>query len=194
MVLESLGQERYLQGRWIGRAAGQYSCCWAAPFTEGCTGFSPCLRTCQQSLLSEFCHSALYLQCLGLSQAVTAQQERHIPPPGKVHKTLRHSVVTSLLSPSKMSHQKLSQTSCSREPHLPAELHCCCNELQLSWSTYNKDSTKTQVPGNSCYSWSWRENKTRAGEVEILLFTSMTWTLLISLEFDKAHLISPSTD
>lgn len=88
--------------------------------------------------------------------------------------TLRHSVVTSLLSPSKMSHQKLSQTSCSGEPHLPAELHCCCNELQLSWPTYNKDSTKTQVPGYSCYSWSWREIKTRAGEVEILLFTCMT--------------------
>lgn len=63
--------------------------------------------------------------------------------PRKVHKTLRHSVVTSLLSPSKMSQQKLSQTSCSGEPNLPAELHCCCNELQQSWSTYNKDHKDT---------------------------------------------------
>lgn len=142
-------------------------CCWAAPFTGGCTGFSPCLRTRKQSLLSGFCHSALHLQCLGLSQAVTA----HIPSPGKVHKTLRHPVVTSLLSPSKRSSQELSQTRCSGKPPLPAELHCCCNELQLTWSTYKKDGTKIQVPGNTCYSW--REN--RAGEVEILLFMCMTW-------------------
>lgn len=109
-------------------------------------GFSPCLRTRQQPLLSGFCHSALYLQYLELSQAVTAQRERHFPPPGKVHKTLRHPVVTSLLSPSKTTSQELSQTSCSRKPPLPDELHCCCNQLQLIWSTYNQHGTKTKVP------------------------------------------------
>lgn len=60
------------------------------------------------------------------------------------------------------------------ETPLPAKLHCCCNELQLTWSTYSKDGTKTQAPGNTCCSWSCTENKTSTGELEILLFTSMS--------------------
>lgn len=55
--------------------------------------------------ISSFCTLPLVLR---FSQAVTAQWERHIPSPGKVHKTLRHPVVTPLLSPSKTSSQELS--------------------------------------------------------------------------------------
>lgn len=131
------------------KSCNQYSSCWAAPFTGRCTGFSPCLRTHKQSLLSGFCHSALHLQCLGLSQAVTAQWERHTPPPEKVRKTLRYPTMTSLLSPSKRSSQKLSQTRCREQPPppLPAELHCCCNELQLTWSTYKKMAQRYRFQG-----------------------------------------------
>lgn len=185
--------ERPGAGKVFARPVGRKSC-RSEQLLLGCsshwrrfTGFSPCLRTHQQSPLSGFCNSALYLQCSGLSQAVTAQWERHIPPPQKVHKTPRHPAVTSLLSPSKTGSQELSQTRSSRKAPLSAELHCCCNELQLTWCTYSKGGTKTQAPGNTCYSWSWTENKPRTGEVEILLFTSTTWTVLIRHKFDKPH-------
>lgn len=114
------------------KSCSQYSPCWAAPFTERCTGFSPCLRTHKQSLLSGFCHSALHLQCLGLSQAVTAQWERHIPPLRKGAPDLKIPTMTSLLSPSKRSSQKLSQTRC-RETPLPSQLSCIAAAMSYSW-------------------------------------------------------------
>lgn len=127
--------ERPGPGKVFARQMGRKSCrsvqlLWAAPFTGGCTGFSPCPRTCQQSLLSGCCHSALYLQCLGLSQAVTAQQERHIPSTGKVHKTLRHSVVISPFSSSKMSYQKLSKPAAVGSPI--SQLSCIAAAMSYS--------------------------------------------------------------
>lgn len=121
LVLERSGHGMHLHGWQVGRAAGQHSSHWAIRFIKGYKGFSPCPETLCQSTPSAFCHSAIYHQCLELSQPVTVTAiKRHIPPPGKGAKTISSPVATFPLLHSGTNSRALSQTLSERVTTSPS--------------------------------------------------------------------------